>query len=485
LKDLDHPHGADPRLDASPHARRAMNVPLRTIFAVVLGNALEFYDFIIYTAFAPILGRAFFPAQDPMTSLILSISTFGIGFFVRPLGAVLLGAYSDRYGRKSAMTVTIGLMAFASGMIGLLPSYGQIGIAAPILLALARLIQGFSVGGELAPSTIFLMEIAPIGRKCFFGSFQFAGQGLAGVMSGAVGLSIATLLPKTAVEQWGWRIAFLIGILIAPFGIYIRRRLRETLSPDRPHTMSSILSITLRREWQLTVLGVLVISGITVTQYFFLYAITYTTAMLHYSQQIGMTMNFVVGVVGMAFALIGGMLIDKFGVTRLALTLRLAMALLIYPALSIASGGSSPAVLLAVIVGLMALHTLGAAAPAFLVLSAFPASVRSTGFSISMALATTLFGGTAQIVFTWIIASTGDKLSFVYYIIGMNLVTVAACLLMLSHLNRRRFPTTLLSAVTTAERADPAQSARAIRQEAAIALPRSDLTENSAQRCGW
>jgi predicted MFS family arabinose efflux permease len=448
MKNPVHAHGADPCPDASPDTRVSMMRQLRNVPAVVLGNALEFYDFTIYTAFAPVLGRAFFPTKDPMTGLILSISTFGIGFFVRPLGAVLLGAYSDRCGRKSAMTVTIGLMAFASGMIGLLPTYGQIGIAAPILLALARLIQGFSVGGELAPATIFLMETAPVGRECLFGSFQFAGQGLAVVMSGTVGLSIAALLPKTAVEQWGWRIAFLIGILIAPFGIYIRRRLRETLSRDQSNLdMSNTL-----REWQLVLLGVLVISGVTVTQYFFLYAATYATAMLNYPQSIAMTINFAAGLVGMVFILIGGALADRFGVTRLGFTLRLAFALLIYPALSIASGGNSPTVLLAVIIGLMALHAVGGAAPMLLVLNAFPPSIRGTGFSIAMALATTLFGGTAQIVFTWIIASTADKLSFVYYIIGMNLLTVAAYLLMLGHLNRRRSPA-LFSAVATTDRA--------------------------------
>jgi MFS family permease len=454
VKKPDHACDADLRPDASSHPRDAVMMRLRNVLAVVLGNALEFYDFTIYTAFAPVLGRAFFPTNDPMTSLILSISTFGIGFFVRPLGAVLLGAYSDRCGKTAAMTVTIGLMALASGMIGLLPTYGQIGIAAPMLLALARLIQGFSVGGELAPATIYLMEMAPVGRECLFGSFQFAGQGLAVVMSGVVGLSIAALLPKAAVEQWGWRIAFLIGILIAPIGIYIRRRLRETRSRDRSRaSVSTILSITLRSEWQLTMLGVLVLSGITITQYFFLYAATYATAMLNYSQRIAMTINFATGLVGMVFVLIGGALADRFGVTRLGFTLRLAFALLIYPALSIASGANSPAVLLAVIVGLMALHAVGGAAPVFLVLNAFPASVRGTGFSIAMALATTLFGGTAQIVFTWIIASTGDKLSFVYYIIGMNLVTVAACLLMLSRLNRQRSAGRLLSATAATERA--------------------------------
>ncbi|WP_051334665.1 MFS transporter [Bradyrhizobium sp. Ai1a-2] len=469
MKDLDHAHGANTRLDASPDARRTMTTQLRKIPAVVLGNALEFYDFIVYAAFAPVLGRAFFPTQDPMTGLILSFSTYGIGFVIRPLGAVLLGAYSDRYGRKSAMTLTIGLMAFATGMIGLVPGYGQIGMAAPILLVLARLVQGFSVGGELAPSTIFLTEMAPIGRKGFFASFQFASQGLSAVMSGAVGLSIAALLPKTAVEQWGWRIAFLIGILIAPFGIYIRKRLHETLSQDQPRaSMSTILSITLRREWQLAALGILVVSGITITQYFFLYAATYATAVLHYSQQVAMTIIFATGVTGIVFALIGGLLADRFGVMRLAFAPRLAMVLLMYPALSIASSSGSPTVLLAVIVVLMALHAVGSIAPALLVLNAFPAQIRGTGFAISMALAITLFGGTAQIVFTWIIASTGEKLSFIYYIIGMNFVTVAACLLMLTHLNRRRSAAPSTRTMTSSERANLAQSDRGIRYEADI-----------------
>src|ERR1700742_925885 len=169
---------------ASPNNRDGLKGWVRTIAAVVLGNAFEFYDFTIYAAFAPFLARAFFPVKDTMTGLLLSISTFGIGFFVRPLGGILLGAYSDRYGRKSAMTLTIGVMALASGSVGLLPTYSQIGMTAPILLVFARLAQGFSVGGELAPSTIFLTEIAPKGRKNFFGSFQFASQGMAGGMSG-------------------------------------------------------------------------------------------------------------------------------------------------------------------------------------------------------------------------------------------------------------------------------------------------------------
>ena len=216
---------------------------VRSIVAVVLGNALEFYDFTIYAVFASILSHSFFPTADPVIGLILSVSTFGVGFLVRPLGGVLIGAWSDRYGRKSAITITIGLMAFGTGIIGLLPTYGQIGIAAPLLLVFARLVQGFSAGGELGPSTIFLMETAPRGREGFFSAFQFAGQGMGAIISGAVGVVLAVLLPKAAVEGWGWRVPFAMGILIAPFGIYIRGRLGD--APEQVQTrkcMSSILS---------------------------------------------------------------------------------------------------------------------------------------------------------------------------------------------------------------------------------------------------
>jgi nitrate/nitrite transporter NarK len=423
----------------SPDGREALKGRLRTIVAIVLGNAFEFYDFTIYAAFAPILGRAFFPAKDPMSSLLLSISTFGIGFFVRPLGGILLGAYSDRYGRKSAMTLTIGLMAFASGIIGLLPTYRQIGIAAPILLILARLVQGFSVGGEMAPTTIFLTEIAPKGKKYLFGSFQFAGQGVAGVMSGAVGMGIALLLPKSAVGEWGWRVPFLMGILIAPFGIYIRRRLRETLAEDRSHrSMSAILSTVMRFEWQLITLGILVVSGLTVTQYFFLYAATYAVAVLNYSPQMAMTVNFTVGAVGMVFTLVGGWLSDRLGAMRLALILRILISVLMYPALNLVSSSSSSALFLAVIAGLMALHSIGGVGPALLLLKAFPVSVRSTGFAISTALGITVFGGTAQILFTWIIAATDQKLSFVWYVVGMNCVTIASLSVLRDHDRKRR-----------------------------------------------
>ncbi len=199
------------------------------VVAVVLGNALEFYDFGVYAAYAVLIGHAFFPTDSEFLSLLLSVATFGVGFVSRPLGGFFLGAYADRRGRKPAMTLTIALMALGTAIIGLLPSYAQIGIAAPILLVCARLVQGFSTGGELGASSIFLIESAPMGRKALTGSWQVASQGVAAIAVGLTGFLLARALSSEALDNWGWRIPFLLGIVIAPVGAYIRNRLHETL----------------------------------------------------------------------------------------------------------------------------------------------------------------------------------------------------------------------------------------------------------------
>lgn len=258
--------------------------PAIRVVAAILGNALEFYDFTVYAAFAAMIGRTFFPASSPNVSLLLSVTTFGIGFVARPLGGILIGAYADRFGRKPAMTLTIWLMALGSGMIGLLPSYATIEIMAPVLLVVARLIQGFSAGGEMGPATTYLLESAPQGRQCFFGKWQFASQNMGIILSGLVGVILALSMSDQVTDEWGWRIPFLLGILIAPIGFYIRRNLDETLNSDEAHgSMSAVLSDVLRRYWAKVVLCVLVISGATITQYFFIYTTTYALTTLGYS----------------------------------------------------------------------------------------------------------------------------------------------------------------------------------------------------------
>jgi len=395
--------------------------------AAILGNALEFYDFTVYAAFAVFLAKAFFPADNPNVSLLLTVATFGVGFVARPLGGIVIGAYADRRGRKPAMTLTIWLMALGTGLIGALPTYDQIGLLAPVLLVLARLLQGFSTGGEMGPATTYLLESAPSHRKGFFGSWQLASQNLGSLFSALVGLGLAFLITPGANDSWGWRVPFLLGILIAPVGYFIRKNLDETLDAGEAHaSVGGVLSDIVANHWAKIVLCILLISGATIGQYFFLYTATYAINTLHYSQSWAMTANFATFVSGTVFALLGGLLADKFSLKVVAVVPRIIVTLLFYPALLLVVSSGSPQVYVICVAVLMAFHAMSGAAGIILIPMIFPAIVRTSGLSIAYALGVTIFGGTAQLVFTWIIGSTGDKLSWVWYVIAMGVVSILA-----------------------------------------------------------
>ena len=191
----------------------------RLIFATALGNGLEIFDFTVYSFFAATIGNQFFPATSELTSLLLSVGTFGVGFFMRPLGAIVLGGYADRVGRRAAMMLTIWLMALGTAIIGLCPSYGSIGIAAPLIVLLARLVQGFAAGGEVGAATTFLLESGPLSKRGYFVSWQAASQGAASLLGASLGLFLSRTLSPADLSAWGWRVPFLLGLLIAPVGI--------------------------------------------------------------------------------------------------------------------------------------------------------------------------------------------------------------------------------------------------------------------------
>lgn len=409
-------------------ARRSPSPRMRVI-AAIMGNALEFYDFTVYAAFATWLAKAFFPADNPAIGLLLAVATFGVGFVSRPLGGIVIGAYADRFGRKPAMTLTILLMAIGTGMIGLLPTYGQIGVLAPVLLVCARLLQGFSTGGEMGPATAYLLESAPAHRKCFYGSWQLASQNVGSIISGLVGLLLALLITPGATDSWGWRVPFLLGILIAPVGYWIRSNLDETLNAEEAHgSLRGVLSDVLLTHGGKILLCILVISGATITQYFFIYTATYAINTLHYSPGWAMAANMTTGITGMIFSVLGGALADRFGVKIVTLIPRLAVTLLLYPALHLIVSSGSPLVLVMTVGALMAVHATSSAAGIVMIPIIFPSAVRTSGLSIAYALGVTIFGGTAQLVFTWIIDATGDKLSWVWYIIALSVVSFLATL---------------------------------------------------------
>ncbi len=256
----------------------------RGVFAAVLGNGFEFFDFTVYATYLGMIGQAFFPSDNTLISDLASAATFGVGFIARPLGGALLGAYADRNGRKPSMTLSIGLMAVGSAMIAVTPGYAAIGVWAPVLLIVARLLQGFAVGGEVGPATMFLLEAAPPDRRMLFASWQLASQNLGSLFSGLIGVLLALALSKSALNDWGWRVPFAIGVLIAPVGVYIRSQLVETLDKSgegAAHNAGAILTTVLRTNWRGVLLGLALISGSTITQYFLITMTPYAIRTLH------------------------------------------------------------------------------------------------------------------------------------------------------------------------------------------------------------
>lgn len=200
----------------------------RAIVATVIGNGLEWFDFTVYSFFAVIIAKLFFPTGNDLTSLLLAVATFGVGFFMRPVGGILLGIYADRVGRKAALSVTILLMAVGTTMIGLAPTYESIGLFAPLIIVVARLLQGFSAGGEMGSATAFLTEYAPERERAYYSSWIQASIGVAVLLGAAVGTFVTASLDAAALASWGWRLPFLLGIIIGPVGYYIRHHLEET-----------------------------------------------------------------------------------------------------------------------------------------------------------------------------------------------------------------------------------------------------------------
>src|SRR5271155_4982054 len=238
----------------------------RVIIAAIIGTWLEFFDFSTYALFAVSVGRQFFPVESPSGQLLLSLGTFGVGFVMRPLGAVVLGAYADRAGRKAALTLSIMLMVLGTALIALTPSYAAIGFAAPILIVLARLLQGFSAGGEIGAATTYILTAAPQPRHGLYSSWQTAVQGLAGLPASLIALGLSASLSSEAMDAWGWRVPFLFGLLIGPIGLYLRRHMDETWDGRSiPPSASAVLRSLFSRHSGLITIGLLSILGSTVS----------------------------------------------------------------------------------------------------------------------------------------------------------------------------------------------------------------------------
>lgn len=401
----------------------------RLIAACTVGNALEFFDFVVFSFFARTIGALFFPAQDPTAQLLFAFATYGVGFFLRPLGGVVLGAYADRKGRKKATVLTLMLMALGTGMIGLAPVYETAGVFGPIIVVLGRLIQGFSAGGEVGASTTLLAEHAPAHRRGFYGSWQLASQGLAILAGAGVALIVNAVLTPEQVTAWGWRVPFLLGVGIVPVGLWLRRALKESHANEQHSETRAVSSLGLvfRAHLGRVLTGVaLVIGGTAANAVVTLYMATYAVTQLGLAPTTGLLAGVVAGLVTLLLAPLGGMLSDRVGRRFVILVSYALLLVLIYPAFLYLNANPTLGTLLAIVAGLAVLNATGGAIVIITLAEVFPVEVRATGMSLVYALGVAIFGGFGQFIVTWLIKATGSPIAPAYYVMACALATVLA-----------------------------------------------------------
>jgi MFS family permease len=400
------------------------------IAAAVLGNALEVYDFTTYAYFAVLIGRAFFPQTDDFHRLLASLATFWVGFFARPIGAIIIGAYADRHGRRPALMLTFGLMGAGVLLLALTPPYAAIGAAAPVLVVIARLIQGFALGGEIGPATAFLVEIAPPEQRGFYGGWQSASQGIATLTSGIIGVTVSSLLSANAMQSWGWRVPFLIGAAILPLGLAIRRSLPETHANREAEIPAQEVYGLLRDSRLIIFLNFLIIAGTTIPFYVLAYMTTFAQTTLHMTTTSGLAATAVLGLTNLIFSLIGGLWSDRVG-RKLAMILpRLVLVAVVYPTYLALVREPTTAMLLAATAFLAMLHQTSSSVGITVITENLPKPIRGLASSAAYAFAVAIFGGSTQFVVTWLIGTTGDKLAPAWYLALSTLVAVAAMVAM-------------------------------------------------------
>lgn len=422
---LTHPVAPTGVASSRARAPREAGVPKRVVAATVAGNALEFYDFVTYAFFAVYIGRTFFPASTPMGSLLLSVAVFGVGFVSRPLGGVLIGAFADRVGRKPAMLLTIALITVGTLGLALTPSYASIGLAAPIIVVVCRLIQGMALGGEVGPSSAFLIESAPPHQRGLYASWQLASQGVATLVAGAFGILMISLLTPEELQAWGWRVPFGVGLLLLPLAFYLRRSMPETLHAV-PSKAENVGMKGLARQRRIITLAILVVLGGTVSNYVGNYMTTYAIATLKFPPLIAMGATVMVGIATLVFSLVGGWLCDRYGRKPVMLWPRIATVALTVPAFGLLVSHPTQGVLLGVTTFLAALTAVSGAASLVAIPELLPRGIRATGLSIAYAVGVALFGGTTQFIITWLIGVTGNPAAPAWYVAGTSVITALA-----------------------------------------------------------
>lgn len=408
-----------------PNAVRAR---IGAIFRVTSGNFLEQFDFFLFGFYATYIAHTFFPASSEFASLMMTFAVFGAGFLMRPVGAVVLGAYIDKVGRRKGLIVTLSIMATGTFLIVLIPSYQAIGFWAPLIVLLGRLLQGFSAGAELGGVSVYLAEIATPGRKGFYTSWQSGSQQVAIMVAAAMGFALNALLAESAIREWGWRIPFVFGCLIVPFIFLLRRKLEETeaFTARRHHPAMRQVFNTLLSNWRTVMAGMLMVAMTTTAFYLItVYAPTFGKKVLMLSASDSLLVTLLVAVSNFIWLPIGGAISDRFGRKPVLVAMALIAIATAYPTLKFLAAEPGFYTMLGVLLWLSFIYGLynGAMIPALTEI--MPASVRVAGFSLAYSLATALFGGFTPAISTALIEITGDKAAP-----GLWMSVAAACALL-------------------------------------------------------
>jgi MFS transporter, MHS family, proline/betaine transporter len=414
-------------------AAHGLGVATRLIIAASLGNALEFYEILVYGYFAVTIARVFFPAADEAVSILVTLGTFGASFLARPVGAIFFGDYGDRKGRKKALTLSILLMTIGSGLMTVMPSYGSIGLMAPVFVIAARLLQGFSVGGEFGSSTAFLVEHRP-DRAGYFASWQWSSQGLAAVIATGFGVLLTITMSDTNLTAWGWRIPFAFGLLIGPVGYYIRSHMEETPEFLDTGPAKAPLRDLFVEQWDRLVLTVGVVAASTSSQYLLLYMPTYAIRELGLPQWIGFTAALVAAVLQTAVVPLAGLWVDRIGQTRIMMGSAVLFFLTSYPAFVLLDAHASLGVLMLMVCWISLLKSFFSGALPSLMAKIFPVATRVSGMSLSYNISVPIFGGFAPFFAQSLIVITGTKLAPSFYMMAAAVLSLAALILL-----RRRF----------------------------------------------
>jgi MHS family citrate/tricarballylate:H+ symporter-like MFS transporter len=402
-----------------------------TVIRVTSGNFIEMYDFFLFGFYATYISKAFFPSDSEYASLMLTFATFGAGFLMRPLGAILLGGYIDRIGRRKGLVLTLGIMATGTAMVAFIPSYATIGLLAPLLVLVGRLLQGFSAGVELGGVSVYLSEMATPGNKGIYVSWQSASQQVAIIFSAALGYILNETVSKEVIADWGWRIPFFIGCLIIPIVFQIRRSLQETeefLAKKHHPTFKEIIK-SLTINWQLVVAGMMLIVMTTVSFYLItVYTPTFGKSVMKLSIVDSLLITLFVGLSNFIWLPVMAALSDRIGRWPIMALFSGLTLFTSYPTLNWLVANPSYENMLVAELWLSFLYASYNGATIVALTEIIPIQIRTTGFSLAYSLATALFGGFTPLVSTWLIETTGDKASPGYWMAmagGMGLIATA------------------------------------------------------------